>query len=100
MATFRSSVLEIKKQTGQTTVEYILLLSVVVSLFFTLYNSATLRKFLGEKGIIGRTVKENNQFGYRHAFMRGRGADVARDLTDISTHPSYKSPDGDTRFFT
>lgn len=93
-----------KNQRGQTLVEYILLLVVAVSLFMTFYRSETFRRLFGEQGEIGKKMKTQNEFAYRHAFY-GSGAsrtvlpDIPRDNKDISQHPSYSEPGVGTRFF-
>lgn len=100
--------MEIKKfmnnQSGQTLVEYILLLVVAVSLFMTFYRSETFRKLFGEQGEIGKKMKTQNEFAYRHAFYGSGTArtvldDIPRDNKDISVHPSYAEPGVGTRFF-
>lgn len=97
--------MELKNQKGQTMVEYILLLAVAVSIFLTFYRSETFRRLFGEQGEIGKKMKAQNEFSYRHAFYatgpsRERVDDIPRDNVDIVQHPSYKEPgSGDTRFF-
>lgn len=89
---------------GQTLVEYILLLVVAVSLFMTFYRSETFRRLFGEQGEIGKKMKTQNEFAYRHAFY-GTGSsrttlpDIPRENKDISQHPSYAEPGVGTRFF-
>ena len=68
-----SGTVEIKNQRGQTVVEYILLLSVAVSLVTPFYKSATFQKYFGDNGEIGRVYKVEAEWGYRHASMTGRG---------------------------
>jgi hypothetical protein len=89
---------------GQTMVEYILLLAVAVSLVTTVYRSQAFRKLFGEQGEIGKKMKTQNEFAYRHAFYTTGAAnatvsDVPRNNKDISVHPSYKEPGAGTRFF-
>jgi hypothetical protein len=89
---------------GQTLVEYILLLVVAVSLFMTFYKSQTFRRLFGEQGEIGKKLKSQNEFSYRHAFYGSGPArttlpDIDRDNKDISVHPSYAEPGVGTRFF-
>lgn len=95
----------IKSEKGQTLVEYILLLSVAVSLTLTLYRSNAFQKLFGSKGSLGVRIKSQNEFAYRHAFSstgpgRVRPADVSRTNKDGSIHPSYADTEsGGTRFF-
>lgn len=100
--------MEIKSfaEKGQTTVEYILLFAVVVSLVVTVYNSAAFRRLFGEQGEIGLKIKAQNEFSYRHAFHIGGASreavpDIPRDNKDITIHPSYvdSSNANESRFF-
>lgn len=90
-------------QKGQTLVEYILLISVVVSLVITVYKSNAFKRLFGEQGEIGIKMKLQNEFSFRHAFYRtGTGEpvqDIPRNNKDISIHPSYAEPGVGTRFF-
>lgn len=90
----------VKNQSGQTMVEYILLLVVAISLVITFYNSEAYRRLFGEQGEIGKKIKQESEFSYRHAFIEGRPATDNLPSRDISNHPSYKdTEDGGTRFF-
>jgi hypothetical protein len=96
--------MEIKNEQGQTLVEYILLIVVATSLAMTFYRSQAFRRLFGENGEIGIKIKNQNEFGYRHAFYStGLGGvvidDIPRDNKDISLHPSYIGPGSETRFF-
>lgn len=86
-------------QKGQTVVEYILLLAVSVSLVITFLNSEFVKKMFGTEGQIGKFIKSESEFGYRHAFLRNKGADIPRENRDGSIHPSYFQNNGDTHFF-
>jgi len=86
-------------QKGQTMVEYMLLLAVSISLVFTFVNSDFFKRMFGEEGKIGKFVKSENQFAYRHAFLRNRQDDISRENRDGRAHPSYYRPSGETRFF-
>ncbi len=93
-----------KNQNGQTVVEYILLIVVAVSLVMTVYRSNTFKRLFGEQGEIGKKMKQQNEFAYRHAFY-GTGPtgnmiqDIPRDNKDVSIHPSYSEQGVGTRFF-
>jgi hypothetical protein len=86
----------INNQKGQSVVEYILLLAVVISLVTTFYNSKMFQRLFGENGSLGTTIKTEAEFGYRHAFLRNHGAD--QPIYQGTNHPSY-SDGGATRFF-
>lgn len=94
--------MEIKSEQGQTLVEYILLLTVALSLVLTFYNSETFKKLFGPQGEIGKKIKTQNEFAYRHAYTRREASfvDVPRDNREGSIHPSYHDASGnETRFF-
>jgi hypothetical protein len=98
--------IKIKGQKGQTTVEYILLFAVVVSLVITVYKSDAFRRLFGEQGEVGLKIKAQNEFSYRHAFHisgseREPIPDIPRENKDITIHPSYvdSSSANETRFF-
>jgi hypothetical protein len=100
--------MEIKsyQERGQTTVEYILLFVVVISLVLTVYKSAAFRRMFGEQGEIGLKIKAQNEFSYRHAFHIGGAQreaipDIPRENKDITIHPSYvdSSSANESRFF-
>jgi hypothetical protein len=94
--------MEIKNQKGQTVVEYILLLSVSVSLVTTFYNSDTFRSYFGNDGKIGKIYKVEAEWGYRHATMTGRGSTPEGNglRPNIMQHASYyNSVDPQTHFF-
>lgn len=89
----------LKNQRGQSVVEYILLLSVCISLVFTFYRSQTFKRLFGSEGSIGQAIKTESEFNYRHAYPRKAG-----DLNQVNysgtSHPSYyDSTSGETRFF-
>ncbi|MBA2406356.1 MAG: hypothetical protein H0V66_16380 [Bdellovibrionales bacterium] len=82
----------IKNQRGQTVVEYILLLSVAMSLVVTFYRSATFQRFFGSQGELGRAYKVDSEWGYRYASM----SDIDRTTAEPNTpkpsaeeHASY-----------
>lgn len=89
----------LKSERGQTSVEYILLLAVAVSLTLTFYRSQTYQRIFGPNGELGTQLKVENEFGYRHAYLRNRPpSDVEKPTNNASDHPSY-SDGGRTRFF-
>jgi hypothetical protein len=89
----------LKNEKGQTVVEYILLLAVVVSLVTTFYRSKIFQKLFGEQGTIGSKIKTEAEFGYRHAYINGATVDNPDNYPGTS-HPSYYDPKtSTTRFF-
>ena len=91
--------MEIKSQSGQTMVEYMLLLAVALSLVITFYNSEAFKRLFGNQGSLGKTIKDESEFAYRHAYMRNKTGDVPRENRNGSVHPSYTNPSGGSRFF-
>ncbi len=91
-----------KNEKGQTVVEYILLLSVAVSLALTVYNSQAFKRIFGEQGKLGLQIKSQNEYSYRHAGPKANPdvVDIPRDNKDGAAHPSYADlNEGKTRFF-
>ena len=90
----------VNNQKGQTLVEYILLIVVVVTLVMTFYKSSAFQKLFGEKGELGEKMKTQNEFSYRHAFYKPEFPDNPREGKDITEHPSYRGTNREhTRFF-
>lgn len=58
----------LKNQEGQSTVEYILLLAVVVSLFSVVFNSQAFQELLGPEGSFFQAVGAKIEFSYRNGF--------------------------------
>lgn len=93
--------MELNNQRGQTVVEYILLLSVAVSLVVTFYNSETFKKLFGDQGAVGIAYKSEAEWGYRHAYIFGRtDGEVNLPYSAANEHPSYWNTNrGETHFF-
>lgn len=87
---------KIINQTGQTTVEYILIISVVVVLIVSVFNSKLFQDNLGPEGKYLKEYKQQFEFAYRNAYPY----DGEKGVYSNKTHPSYiKSGDNETRFF-
>jgi len=91
----------IKNQQGQSVVEYILLFIVSASLIVTFYRSATFKRLFGDQGQFGQLYKQEAEWGYRHAFLKGRiQGETSDPYPGAESHPSYfNANSGDTRFF-
>lgn len=91
----------LKSEAGQTAVEYILLLVVAISLVLTFYRSATYQRIFGANGQLGEQLKSENEFAYRHAYLRNRPETYnAGPEASVDVHPSYSDQTrGKTRFF-
>lgn len=72
----------LKNERGQTTVEYILLLAVVMIAVTTVFKSDLFKKIFGENGKFSTTFRAEMEFSYRHG-IRGR---------ELYRKPNYKSP--------
>ena len=89
----------LKNERGQTMVEYILLLAVVVSVVYTFMNSNAYKKLFGSAGSFGKIAKTQTEAAYRYSTMKVN-SELSRDNRDGSIHPSYHDENaGGTRFF-
>ncbi len=85
-------------QKGQSSVEYLLLFVVVVSLTFAVLKSDAFQNFFGDQGQFATTYKNEIEFSYTNSYQ-GRKAFETPNYTD-SNHPSYNGTNGsETRFF-
>ncbi len=92
--------MDLKSQRGQTVVEYILLLSVAMSLVVTFYRSATFQKLFGDQGEVGKLYKLEAEWGYRHAHPNRRKMEPNEPKTSALYHASYfNTEEGKTHFF-
>lgn len=83
------------KQTGQSTVEYLLLLVVVTALAFSIYNSARFKQFLGPDSEFFAIVQKKIEFSYRHGFDSQE-----EDTGTVANHYTYIKDGTESRFFT
>ena len=91
----------LKNERGQTMVEYILLLAVSISLVATFYRSDAFQRLFGTRGQLGESMKNGNEFSYRHALGRKpEYVNTPKTSRDASRHPSYyNGKENKTRFF-
>lgn len=82
-----------RNQKGQSTVEYILLLSVMSVLVFSIFNSKLFQSNLGKDGKLLKAYKLQFEFAYRNAFPYD-----GKEYSYGAVHPSYADGNG-TRFF-
>ncbi len=74
-------------------------MTVVFSLIFTFLNSQFYKTMFGPNGKLAQGMKSQTEFGYRHAYMRGRPTGVMpMTYGGATAHPSY-SKAGQSRFF-
>ncbi len=92
----------IKKERGQSVVEYILLLAVLSALGITLLNSKKMKDFLAGKDGIFKTMKKGLAYSYRYGRDLPTAKDPDQKLTFEYTntkHDLYMGDDGKTHFF-
>ena len=82
-------------EAGQSTVEYILLLAVVITIVNSVFNSDGFQNIFGGQGTFAKVYKEELEFSYRNA-MKGRAQFQEPNYYD--RHPSYVKG-AETRFF-
>jgi hypothetical protein len=90
-----------KINSGQSTIEYVLLLSVVMVIFISIIQSPFFKRFISsEDGVFGK-YKEYIEHTYRYAHTGS--SDPENNFGDYTQagHPLYANPDvgGDSRFF-
>jgi hypothetical protein len=93
--------LELKNQDGQSVLEYVLLLAVVVSLAMTVFKSKAVQELLGPDSVFFQTLRDRYEFSYRYGSLPGEGQDPSAGNGYSNTHESYyNSAQSQTRFFT
>ena len=93
----RNKKISLLDETGQSSVEYILLFGIVVILSITLFKSEAFNKLFGNDGVFAKTYREEVEFSYRHA-VGGRKAFTTPNYSSPN-HMSYKGNGSETRFF-
>jgi len=71
---------------GQSTVEYILLLAVVISLAYLVINSRKFKDLLGRNGTFANNMKNEAEWNYRFASPGNVGFST---INYGSSHPTY-----------
>ncbi len=92
MGMFRMGTVSSLDQKGQSTVEYILLFAVVISMSTLVFNSEAFKNLFGKNGQFASVYKRELEYSYRHG-LAGK--------TSFKT-PNYKSGRHDSyngRFF-
>jgi hypothetical protein len=84
---------------GQSTVEYILLLAVVVTFISTVFNSNAFKQFFGEDSNFFNAIAQGMRASYRYSTVIPLSDDIG--LAPVKEHPSFFSnEDSSSRFFT
>lgn len=81
---------------GQTAVEYIMLIAVVITLVTFVARSRIFQEYFGEEGQFAEVFRTQFEYTYRHG-RNGRGAYSAPNYNDYN-HDTYKSSSS-SRFF-
>ena len=87
----------LKNESGQTTVEYILLLAVVITFMTTIWNSKALKNFIGEDSDFFNALAQGIRVNYQ--FAATVTPDTETPDAPVLNHPSYYNA-GQSRFFT
>jgi hypothetical protein len=77
----------ILSSSGQSTVEYILLFTVVTAIAYSIFNGLGFDRIFGPNGTIATTYRNQLEFSYRHGFVK-KGAPTEPDYRS-GTHESY-----------
>ncbi|MDH4466553.1 MAG: hypothetical protein QE271_00725 [Bacteriovoracaceae bacterium] len=86
-----------REQRGQTTIEYILLLSVVIGLFTFVLKMGFMQDMFSGNSQFTNGLFRSMQFCYRNAIY-GDTAETYPPVYQVPKHLSYAT-EGDTRFF-
>lgn len=91
----QSALYSVSAQKGQSTVEYVLLLGVIMTLTITILSSKPFQDFLGPESEFLTVLKNRMEYSYRH------GIPGAEDESNYSAlnHESYIAEGGKTHFF-
>ncbi|MFZ8999718.1 MAG: hypothetical protein ACO20H_00310 [Bacteriovoracaceae bacterium] len=90
----------ILSEKGQSAVEYILLLAVVMSLVMVVFRNQTFQHYMGPDSPYFQTLRKYIEHSYRY------GSPVVTGLSPLDSngysdqHTSYLSESGQSRFFT
>jgi|SaaInlStandDraft_2_1057019.scaffolds.fasta_scaffold365943_1 hypothetical protein len=87
----------VSNESGQSMVEYIMVLGVVLILTFSVLQSERFKDFFGSQSPVLQALRLRMMYSYRH------GTFGQEDSTDYNsgTHDTYKVPDeNNSRFFT
>ncbi len=85
------------KNSGQSVVEYVMILAVVVVLVMTVLRSAGFKNFFGPDSPLFEKYAKYLEYTYRHGMS---GFDDSKSDVMSNTHESYSQGKGNTHFFT
>jgi hypothetical protein len=78
---------KLNSKKGQSLVEYLLLLAVLISLSISILNSEALRNLIGPNSAFFETIERYLEFSYRHGVP---GSPVTDDSNYQTDHKSYR----------
>ena len=85
-----------QNNSGQSVVEYILLLFVVMTLVFTLVNSQAFQGIMGEDSEFFERLAKQQEYAFRHTHL----IEINDDSSYTGPHHSYLNPNSNkSRFF-
>jgi len=88
----------LKRESGQSTVEYILLLVVVLVFVNTVIRSDVFKRFFGGNSAFFKTIASGIERNYRYAAIVKESDVIGPD--PVLAHPSFSKDGGsDTNFF-
>ena len=86
----------LKSQLGQSTIEYIMLLAVVVSLATLFFKSAAFKNFFGENSTFFNAIQGRMEVAYRHAYIFPLEDE---EFSYAAPHKSFSVDGSQSRFF-
>jgi hypothetical protein len=87
----------LKSQLGQSAVEYIFLIAVIMSIVSAVFNSNFFKDIFGEEGSFATVFKAEIEYSYRHGL---RGNQPFNPPNYVEPHDTYvDGTTGRTRFF-
>lgn len=102
----QNAILNLKSARGQSVVEYILLLGVVMTIVFAIFKSGVFDRYIGGQSVFFSRMRSYIKYTYRHArspdVLEDIGATEYPDTSDNNygaCHESYCWTASDTRFF-
>jgi hypothetical protein len=87
----------LKKDSGQSTIEYVLLLAVVLTFMTTIWNSKIYKDFMGEDSEFFNGIAKRIEVNYQYSVNVPTG--TTSPNPPALHHPSF-STGSDSRFFT
>ncbi len=85
------------KQAGQSTIEYVLLLAVIMLLVSIVFRSPLFADLLGENSSFFKVLKDRMEYSYRYTHAGLKEDSGLEVITSPTSHDSY-AKDGRSRF--